>query len=330
LNPGLVLNQLFELGGTGLVTVDLDSAQARAPAAAPGQVIIGVAGSGALPTQGLSAFDILLCDQSAPPQPWVGLGGDSLPKALGDLQTQAERHVGAVSTLAQVLRMTLRLAFGQALVLESMAYSMLLASNDFKAWRAANRPRVRAEPDTPRVRLEIEDDLVSITLNRPWARNAFDGRMRDALVDALSLALDYPSRPRIGLSGAGSAFSAGGDLDEFGQAEDVTEAHLIRTLQSPARLLRLAGVRATVRAHGACIGAGIEFAAAAHRLTVAPGAFFRLPEIGMGLIPGAGGTATIPRRIGRHRTCYMALSGADIDLETALSWGLVDAVEAPV
>jgi enoyl-CoA hydratase/carnithine racemase len=48
----------------------------------------------------------------------------------------------------------------------------------------------------------------------------------------------------------------------------------------------------------------------------------------MGLIPGAGGTASLPRRIGRRRACYMAISGADIDLGTALSWGLVDAVEA--
>ena len=47
----------------------------------------------------------------------------------------------------------------------------------------------------------------------------------------------------------------------------------------------------------------------------------------MGLIPGAGGTATIPRRIGRERAAYMALSGAEIDLDTALAWGLVDAVE---
>jgi enoyl-CoA hydratase/carnithine racemase len=47
----------------------------------------------------------------------------------------------------------------------------------------------------------------------------------------------------------------------------------------------------------------------------------------MGLVPGAGGTASIARRIGRHRACYMALSGADIDAGTALRWGLIDQVE---
>ncbi|MDZ4374202.1 MAG: enoyl-CoA hydratase-related protein, partial [Phenylobacterium sp.] len=70
----------------------------------------------------------------------------------------------------------------------------------------------------------------------------------------------------------------------------------------------------------------IEVPAAAGRLAAGPGAFFRLPEVGMGLIPGAGGTVTIPRRIGRHRTCWMALTGADVDLATALAWRLVDEV----
>ena len=76
------------------------------------------------------------------------------------------------------------------------------------------------------------------------------------------------------------------------------------------------------------MGAGVETPAAAARVVARPGTFFRLPEVGMGLIPGAGGTATIPRRIGRHRTCWMAISGADVDLSTALSWGLVDEVAA--
>jgi enoyl-CoA hydratase/carnithine racemase len=79
--------------------------------------------------------------------------------------------------------------------------------------------------------------------------------------------------------------------------------------------------------HGACVGAGIEVPAAAGWVVAAPGAYFRLPEVSMGLIPGAGGTASIPRRIGRQRACYMAISGADIDLATALDWGLVDAQE---
>jgi enoyl-CoA hydratase/carnithine racemase len=208
---------------------------------------------------------------------------------------------------------------------ESLAYSMLLASEGFRAWRAANPPRERADDPAPRVRIDAGRTL-SIRLERPAARNAFDARMRDELCEALAFALEHPDAPPVRLSGAGPAFSAGGDLDEFGRAPDPGQAHLIRTLRSPARLAQALGERLTVEVHGACIGAGIEVPAAAARIAARPGAHFRLPEVSMGLIPGAGGTATIPRRIGRRRACWMAISGAEVDLATALAWGLVDEV----
>jgi enoyl-CoA hydratase/carnithine racemase len=57
-----------------------------------------------------------------------------------------------------------------------------------------------------------------------------------------------------------------------------------------------------------------------------PGSWFRLPELGMGLIPGAGGTVSLPRRIGRWRTAWMGLTGARVTAAQALEWGLVDSV----
>jgi enoyl-CoA hydratase/carnithine racemase len=74
------------------------------------------------------------------------------------------------------------------------------------------------------------------------------------------------------------------------------------------------------------VGAGVEVPAAAGRVVAAPDAVFRLPEVAMGLIPGAGGTVSIPRRIGRRRACWLAISGASLDARTALAWGLVDEV----
>ena len=65
----------------------------------------------------------------------------------------------------------------------------------------------------------------------------------------------------------------------------------------------------------------------AGRVVAREDAFFQLPEVGMGLIPGAGGTTSILRRIGKRRLAYMALTGARIDAGTALDWGLVDALE---
>ena len=61
-------------------------------------------------------------------------------------------------------------------------------------------------------------------------------------------------------------------------------------------------------------------------VVAAPDAVFGLPELGLGLTPGAGGTVSVTRRIGRWRTAYLVLSGRTIDADTALAWGLVDEI----
>ena len=324
--PAGLLRDLIQLGGAGAVVCELGS-NVRAPSSGPGVVRIGVFRSGALPTGGLEAFDILLCAEPSPPEPWVGVP-EGLDDAVEALCGAIARQPTAAAVAAQTLRATLKLSFDEALAAESIGYSMLLASGGFRAWRAERPPRDRPVDDAPRVRLDVSDAGIAIRLARPAARNAFDARMRDELAEALRFALDHPDAPPVMLTGEGPAFSAGGDLDEFGSAADPGEAHLIRALRSPARLAHALAERLTVTVHGACVGAGIEVPAAAACVTARRDAFFRLPEVGMGLIPGAGGTASIPRRIGRWRAAYMAISGADIDAQTALAWGLIDAIEA--
>jgi enoyl-CoA hydratase/carnithine racemase len=307
-----------------LVVQDLDTG-AGPPEVSEGDILAGVSRH-ASPPKPAARFDILLCADAAAPRPWVGLHGPALDQALADLEAACARRPIAASVAAQVLRTAEPLDFEAALVVESLAYSALLAGAEFKAWRA-ERP-VRKPPfDGPRVRMERRDDALVVALGRTEARNAFDARMRDELVEALEFALIDPDQAPVELRGDGPAFSAGGDLDEFGRQTDVALAHAIRVAQSPARLVHRLGARLTAHVHGACVGAGVEVPAAAARVIAAPDAWFRLPEVAMGLIPGAGGTASIPRRIGRHRACYMALSGADIRLDEALAWGLVDAVE---
>ncbi len=97
-----------------------------------------------------------------------------------------------------------------------------------------------------------------------------------------------PSIEQVLLKGAGPNFCSGGDLDEFGTGPGPVASHLIRTTRSPA--LRLAGVadRVTAQLHGACVGAGIEIPALAGRVVATPDTRVRLPEVEMGLIPGAG------------------------------------------
>ena len=319
-----VLAKLVALGGAGSEIVEFGRSQATAESG-PGRVRIGVHRHGALPRGPLDEFDILLSANADAPCPWVGT--DRLDDALAGLIVAIERQPVAATVAAQVLRMSLVLPFGQALLMESLAYSMLLASGGFRAWRAAKPARVCKDGNAPRIISEHDGDTLRIRLNRPEVRNAFDTAMRDELVAALEYAITAASSGRVELSGIGLAFSAGGDLDEFGRADDVGLAHLIRTLQSATRLVDELNQRLFVRLHGACIGSGIEIAAAAAHVAAETGAFFRLPEVGMGLIPGAGGTASIPRRIGRQRACYMVVSGADLDCNTALAWGLVDEVE---
>jgi enoyl-CoA hydratase/carnithine racemase len=151
--------------------------------------------------------------------------------------------------------------------------------------------------------------------------------MRDQLVEALLLACADPTIEQVVLDGAGPSFCSGGDLAEFGTRPDPATAHLVRLSRSPARLLAELAPRLEVRLHGACIGAGIEMAAFAGRVVGRPDTAILLPEVALGLIPGAGGTVSLPRRIGRHRTAELALSTTPMDAATALRWRLIDAIE---
>ena len=288
---------------------------------------VGVHRSGPLPATDFDEFDILLSADPTAPRPWVGLAPEALEAALARLAANVAAQPVAAAVAAQVLRATPSLTFDQALTIESLAYSMLQASDGFRAWRAANPAPVRNDQDQPRVAVSRDGVDLSIRLIRTSANNAVDARLRDELCEALEFALIDPDQAPVLLSGEGRVFSEGGDLAEFGTFGDPGRAHLVRSLRAPAALLHRLGGRATATVHGACIGSGLEIPAAASRLIARRHTWFRLPEVGMGLIPGAGGTVTIPRRIGRHRACFMAISGLDIRASTALAWGLVDSVE---
>ncbi len=107
---------------------------------------------------------------------------------------------------------------------------------------------------------------------------------------------------------------------------DPVGAHAVRTTRSIPLGLLATGLPVTAYVHGLCIGAEAELPAFCGRVVAAPDASFRLPEVAMGLVPGAGGTASIPRRIGPQRAAYLILSGLPIDAELALAWGLVDEI----
>src|SRR5699024_3995888 len=93
-----------------------------------------------------------------------------------------------------------------------------------------------------------------------------------------------------------------------------------------ATLRRIAD-RLTVRLHGHGVGAGIEIPAFAERVIAEPDTLIGLPGLSLGLIPGAGGTVSLRRRIGRHRTAFLGLTGQLLDADTALAWGLIDEID---
>lgn len=231
----------------------------------------------------------------------------------------------AAVVAAQVLRQTETLEVPAGLAAEAAAYSMLLGGREFTSWLAGRgAPRPSSAVDRP-VDVQREGTTLTITLQRPDRRNALDRTLREALVEALSVAVADRSL-QVRLGGAGPDFCSGGDLDEFGTATDLVAAYLVRLDRHPGWLLHEISDRVTVTVQGACVGAGIEMPAFAGQVIADSSAYFVLPEVSMGLIPGAGGTVSILRRIGRWRTAWLALSGARLDAQTALAWGLVDEV----
>ena len=310
------------LSGSPLVLTG-DPDEAGAPSAA----LVLVDRAGALPSADPAAFAALVTTRPAAPAPWVSVAPGRLEAQLGECAATAARDPVATSMLARLLRLGEGLAFDAALEMESLAYSALLGGGEFAAWRkgAVAQPDAPTAPDP--VRYDREGDAVTLSLASPGNRNAMTAAMRDALCEGLANVLDDPSAPSLLLRGDGRCFSTGGHLPEFGTARDLARAHLIRMERSPARLLHRLGARTEARLHGACIGSGIEIPAAAARRIAAPGTFVQLPELRMGLIPGAGGTVTLARAIGRHRLFWLALGCFRLPAEAALEWGLFHAVE---
>lgn len=244
------------------------------------------------------------------------------------VESNLARTPMAATVLAQLSRALEHLDTTAALDMESLAYATLQAGREHRSWLRSRAPAVPVKlTGSPPVLLERERDTLLITLNRPERRNAMSMVLRDALVDALELATLDSDIESVVLQGRGKCFSIGGDLDEFGQVPDPATGHWIRSVALPGRVLARVPCNSVARLHGACIGAGIELPAFAQRVVAAPGTHFRLPELSLGLIPGAGGCVSIPRRIGRQRFLWLVLSGRRINTERALQWGLIDAIE---
>jgi hypothetical protein len=311
-----------------LRVVDLSNAPDDGAAAPPGVIVAaGSAADLANAESWLDAATFTLTEDRCADRRVVTV--DSVHETLAELTRRCRRWPHASTVCDDVLRAVDPAGPTLAgVVTESLAYSTLQAGPEFAHWLDERGPARMPDIAEP-VQAERDGNTLRIWFNRPQRHNAFSTDARAALLAALAVAQLDPSVTGIVLRGNGPSFCSGGDLAEFGSFADPASAHLARTRHSPALVLdaltaRL-GQACRAEVHGRVLGSGLEMAAFCGWIAARDDSLFGLPELGLGLVPGAGGTVSVTRRIGRWRTAYLVLSGHNIDVRTALAWGLVDA-----
>lgn len=178
--------------------------------------------------------------------------------------------------------------------------------------------------ETPLILQHRQARVVTLTLHRPEARNALSTPCLEQLVNLLEQADADPSVGAVVIAGAPRFFAAGADLHEL-QQQDLPAA---LTDRRPLLWQRLAQFSKPLLAavNGYALGAGCELALACDLVICGESARFGLPEITLGLMPGAGGTQRLIRCVGKSRASQMVLTGEAINAACALQSGLVSEV----
>ncbi len=181
--------------------------------------------------------------------------------------------------------------------------------------------------DFKNVALELGEICV-LTINRPKALNALNADTLREIADALDAVLETEDAQALVITGAGDrAFVAGADIGEFGNLEDVFGGREM-ALNGQDVMSTVAAMPITVIAavNGFALGGGMELALACDLRVASRTAKFGLPEVGLGLIPGFGGTQRLPRLIGEGRALDLILTGRHVEADEALMLGLVNRV----
>lgn len=174
---------------------------------------------------------------------------------------------------------------------------------------------------------EKAEGVARVTLNRPQVLNIYNIRMRDELFQALEAMRDDDEVAVAVFKGAGErAFCAGADLSEFLTAPPPVFARKARWDRDLWGLFLSLPQPLIAALHGFVLGSGIEIAMCCDIRLASQDARFGLPEVGLGIIPAAGATQTVPRLVGRGKALEMLLGGDLIDAQEALRVGLVNRV----
>src|SRR5438552_6091975 len=172
---------------------------------------------------------------------------------------------------------------------------------------------------TQSVDLDRRGRIAVLTVNNPPV-NALSQHVRQGLYDGVTRATADAAVGAVVVTCAGRTFIAGADITEFGKPPKEPGLHEVLALieQSPKPIV--------AAVHGTALGGGLEVALACHYRIGVKTARFGLPEVKLGLLPGAGGTQRLPRVVGVETALQMIVSGEPIGADAALTHGLIDAI----
>ena len=161
---------------------------------------------------------------------------------------------------------------------------------------------------------EVRGAVAVITMNNPPV-NGLGFATRQSIADGMERAWADASVKAIVLTGGGKAFSGGADIKEFGSPKAIAEPNLLSLI----KLMESSAKPVVAAIHSVCMGGGLELALGCHYRVAAPGAQVGLPEVKLGLIPGAGGTQRLPRVLGVETALNMIVSGDPVKSELLAS-----------
>ena len=182
-------------------------------------------------------------------------------------------------------------------------------------------------PEFEHLSYEVEEGIALVTLKRPEALNALSQSLLEELAEIPELVQQDPEVRAVIFTGEGKAFAAGADLKEIAAIKDpfMGREYALFGQRVFAEIAALP-VPTIAAINGYALGGGLELALACDLRVAAKTAKLGLPEVGLGLIPGFGGTQRLPRLIGRGRALDLIFTGRHVDAEEALFLGLVNRV----
>jgi enoyl-CoA hydratase/carnithine racemase len=170
-----------------------------------------------------------------------------------------------------------------------------------------------------------EGGVARIFLNRPEKSNALSAAFLQELLFSLEKINSIQNLRAVVLAGRGKAFCGGADVNELKALTPDTAAAFVMRIHSVCEAIRALPVPVVASLHGACIGAGLEIAAACDLRIAAEGTRFSMPEVRLG-IPSVVEAALLPRLMGSGRAAWLVLTGEAIDARQAYEWGLVEQI----